>query len=596
MAHTDPTRWRHLPKESFSSKELSKRFKKAENASIRHARRFVFKRWDTFREVRSRIALWGLAIGVVIGATVLQFWWYQDGYRTTVGATGGTYAEAVLGPVDTLNPLFAQSSAEESAGELLFSRLLTYDTSGHLNYDLASSMKLSDDHKTYTLSIRPDARWSDGLYVRARDVVFTVNLIKNPATRSTITGWDQVQVKEIDDTTVAFTLPGVYAAFPHALRFLPILPEHILRDVEPSKLRENSFSTQPIGSGPFTLRLLQTVDTASGQKVVHLVRNQSYYKGAVKVEHIQLHVYKDVDAIKKALATAEVNAASDVSVTASQDLNQKRYTVEHTPISSGVYALLNTASGSMQDQKVRQALQFATDTAAVRAAISSDLPELYLPFITGQVSGLAPPAPVYDIARANTLLDEAGWKMEGLVRKKDGRELTINAVTIKNPDFEKALETLSNQWRKVGIVVTTAVVNPNDPSQNVAQDILQPRRFDVLLYQLSITDPDVYAYWHSSQAASGFNFSNYKNAISDDALTSARTRVEPELRNAKYLTFARQWLNDVPAIGLYQATAQYVHTPNIQGIGGNTELVTPVDRYNTVQYLTVGSTSVFQTP
>lgn len=121
--------------------------KRVEGATVKHARRFVFKRWSNFREVRRRIALWVLAIGVVIGATGLQFWWYQQNYRTSADALNGTYAEAVQGPVDTLNPIFAKSSAEESASELLFSRLLKYDSSGKLNFDLAENMKVSEDQK-----------------------------------------------------------------------------------------------------------------------------------------------------------------------------------------------------------------------------------------------------------------------------------------------------------------------------------------------------------------------------------------------------------------------------------------------------------------
>ena len=276
MADNEPDKLRRIPKMSFSSKDLARRMKRVEGASIKHARRFVFKRLDNFREVRRRIALWVLAIGIIIGATGMQYLWYQNDYRSTANATGGTYAEAVLGPVDTLNPLFAKSSAEEAAGELLFSRLITYDKSGHLNYDLAENMSVSPDGKTYTVTIRPDARWDDGLYVRARDVVFTVNLLKNPATRSTITGWDNINVKEIDNQTVAFELPAVYAAFPHALRYLPILPEHTLRDVEPASLREDAFSTDPVGSGPFTLRLLQEVDAANGRKIIHLAKSETY--------------------------------------------------------------------------------------------------------------------------------------------------------------------------------------------------------------------------------------------------------------------------------------------------------------------------------
>ena len=132
----------------------------------------------------------------------------------------------------------------------------------------------------------------------------------------------------------------------------------------------------------------------------------------------------------------------------------------------------------------------------------------------------------------------------------------------------------------------------------MAQDILQPRNYDVLLYQLTIGgDPDVYAYWHSSQAsANGFNLSNYNNAVADEALLSARSRVEPALRSAKYGTFARQWLQDVPAIGLYQATAQYVHTGAVHTIPGDTVMVSAADRYRGVLYWTVGERSVYTTP
>ena len=597
MADNEPSKWRRIPKMSFSSKDLSRRMKRVEGASIKHARRFVFKRLDNFREVRRRIALWVLAIGIIIGATGLQYMWYQNNYRTTANATSGTYAEAVLGPVDTLNPIFAKSSAEETAGELLFSRLVTYDKSGNLNYDLADSMTVSPDGKTYTFTIRPDARWDDDLYVRARDVVYTVNLLKNPATRSTITGWDNVVAKEVDNLTVAFELPAVYAAFPHALRFLPILPEHVLRDVEPAALREDAFSSKPIGSGAFTLRLLQEVDAGNGRKIIHLAKSESYFKGTPKLDRVQLHVYKDIDSVKRALATSEVNASTDLTVTDSNAVSTERYTVEHRPVNSGVYALMNTVSPVLQDKKVRQALQAGTNTQEVRNELSSDLPELYLPFIDSQVYGNNPAKPVYDVNKANQLLTEAGWVMQGNVRMKDGQPLTLSVVTTKNNDFETALEILAKQWRTLGVTVTTNIVDPNDPSQDVVQDVLQPRQYDVLLYQLTIGgDPDVYAYWHSSQATSGLNFSNYKSSISDDALASARSRVEPDLRNAKYITFANQWLADAPAIGLYQATMQYIHTKSVHALPKDFMLVSSADRYSDVRFWSVGDRMVFDTP
>lgn len=594
----DSQKWRRLPKKSFNSKDLAKRMKKAEGAATKHAKRFVVKRWGSFREARRKVAFWVLLTGIIIGATGLQFWWYQKEYTTTANATGGTYAEAVLGPVDTLNPIFAKTSAEESLGELLFSRLLTYDQTGALNYDLAEDMAISEDKTTYTFKLRPDARWSDNRYVRARDVVFTVKLLQSNATHTTLTGWNNVLAKEVDERTVSFKLPGAYAAFPHALRSLPILPEHILRDVEPAMLRENAFSKNPVGSGPFALRLLQELDTASGRKIAHLAANETYYKGQPKLSRIQLHVYKDAASIQRALATSEVNAASDLSITAASSVASSNYIVDSYPVNSGVYALMNTSSPVLQDKLVRQALQVGTDTSAVRKAVSASLPALDLPVLAKHVNGDLPKVPTYDTKRAGELLDEAGWRLEGKVRKKEGQPLTLTIVTIKNADYEKALEALQKQWQALGVTITTSIADASDPSQNIAQDVLQPRRYDVLLYQLAIGgDPDVYAYWHSSQAAGGFNFSNYKNNLADEALLSARTRTEPALRSAKYITFAKQWVSDAPAIGLYQATAQYVHSPGVHAADTTrVTFVSPTDRYSTVLYWTVGSRTVYKTP
>jgi peptide/nickel transport system substrate-binding protein len=194
-------------------------------------------------------------------------------------------------------------------------------------------------------------------------------------------------------------------------------------------------------------------------------------------------------------------------------------------------------------------------------------------------------------------LGDCSTRLAGSSRKKDGLPLKLTVVTTKNNDFEKALEGVRDQWRSLGITVTTSIVDPTDPAQNVVQNVLQPRNYDVLLYQLTIGgDPDVYAYWHSSQASNGFNFSNYSNAVSDEALTSARSRVEPQLRNAKYLTFARQWLADAPAIGLFQATTQYVYSKSVHALPEKEVLISPGDRYGDVLYWSVGDRLVQRTP
>jgi len=598
MKDENRDRWRWLPKASFNKKNITKRMRKVETATVRHAHKFIVKRWDNVRDVQRHVIVWVVLVGIVIAATGLQLMWFQQSYRKTAPADNGTYAEAVLGPIDTLNPLFASTGAERSASYLMFSSLLRYDTTGHLNHDLATSVVADNSNTIYTVKIRPDVKWHDGAKLTAKDVAFTVNLMKNPNTHTTVSGWQGISVKVIDDTTIEFTLQATYAAFEHALTF-SILPEHILGKISPTSLRENGFSQNPIGSGPFKLSFIQNSDSSTSHKVIYMSRNDSYYKGTAKLARFQLNIFSTNDEIMRALQMNEVNAASDLSFSDTSQIDSKRYIVVSKPIQSGVYAIINTKSQMLQDVNLRKALQLATNTAAIREKLSKAALALDLPFTNGQLTGDVPMAPKFDIVAARKILDDNGWVLNSQnIREKGGQTFKLSVVTMKNSEFENVLQVLVGQWRSIGVVIETKVIDSNDIAQNVVQNILQPRNYDVLLYQLDIgADPDVYAYWHSSQTIpQGLNLSNYSNPISDDALLSARSRVEPSLRNAKYITFARQWLADVPAIGLYQSTTQYVHSTKASLFDDEMTLVSSIDRYSDVLDWSVGDQNVYKTP
>ena len=592
--------WRRFQRMKFSTKGLSKRARTVEAATLRHAHKFIFKRLRKIRNVRRHIASWLLLVGVLIGLTGLQLVWNQKSYTKQAPVGGGTYAEAVLGPIDTLNPLYATTDAELSASRLLFSSLYSYDTEGSLNADLASSMTRSERGDEYTIRIKENARWSDDTALTAADVVFTIDLLKNPMSRAAITGWRDIAVEQVDEYTVRFKLPSTYAPFRHALTF-PILPKHALENINPEQLRESKFSKAPIGSGPFVFRLEQPVDINEDRKIIHMAMNESYYRGKPKLEKFQLHVYGSQEAIAKALRTNEVNAAADVSLDTLSEKDRQRYTILELPLHNGVYALMNTQSEVLKSTEVRRALQLLTDTEEIRAAMPNEVNSLSLPFLPAQVAGAdLPSAPAVNRTEAEKLLDAAGYvKQANGPREKDGFPLTIKIATLKNKEYETALSAMAKQWRDAGIQVEAEVLDTSDVSRDVLQTVLQPRNFDVLIYELTMgADPDSYAYWHSSQITRrGLNFSNYANGIADDALSSARLRLEPDIRAAKYVAFAEQWLKDVPAIGLYQGNSYYVQNDSTRSVDeSKARLITPTDRYGNVLYWTVRQGSVYKTP
>lgn len=593
----DSNGWKKFQKASFNRKRLSKQALRAESLTKKHAHKFVIQRIRALRDVRQHIASWLVMLVALIGVVALQMMWYQKGYKTEAAVSGGTYAEGVQGPIETLNPLYASTDAEQSATQLLFSRLLDYDKTGNLRDDVATNISIDETQKIYTIDLRKDVKWHDGKKLTADDVVYTVDIMKNPETRAVMrNNWIDISVKKVSDFRVEFTLPAPYATFQHALTFA-ILPKHILSQASPGTLRENTYSISPTGSGPFKLRLLQTISSSKdSQKIVHMNKWKEYYRGTAKLERFELHAYDKAESLPRAVRNGDVNAVAGL---APNDEVPSSLVKQNIPINSGVYAIFNVKSPGLSDVSVRQALQMGSNTAAVREAAGIPNLPLDLPFIPTQIDATElPKKPEYNLAAAKQLLDKSGWKLEKGIRTKDGVALTLRVATIKDATYGAVVDELSKQWKLLGIEVEKTVFDPSLSQGSFAQDVLQPRMFDILINELAIGgDADVYAYWHSSQAqAAGYNFSNYSSDISDDNLASARARIDEDLRNRKYGAFAEQWITDAPAIGLYQSSIRYAHTNGVSGVSASSSLPNAVDRYSDVLYWTAETAQVYKTP
>lgn len=594
------TNWKQFQKLSFDPKKIRRHAARVESVTTRHAHRFIIKRMNNIRYIRTHVLAWFFTAGVILATVTAQFVIGSQGYAVTAPVKEGTYAEGVLGTIDTLNPLQASTSAEVAASRLMFSSLYKYDETGRLKGDLATNMSISKSGEIYTVKLREDATWHDGQKLTADDVVFTIEVIKDPESRSRSTlrtNWQDIKVEKLNEHTVKFSLPP-YAAFPHALTF-PVVPKHILQDVPMSAIPESAFASEPVGSGPFYFRMLLNTDIASNHRTLHMNAYEDYYEGAPKINRFELHAYPDIDTFADALNSREITAAADVPQSVVDEIENKGYVTRSYSLDNGVYLLLNTTSPILRDKQVRLALQRAVDTDKVRQATGEDLPNLDLPFIPTRFSAKLPGAPKINTVQAGKLLDQAGWKLnkDGL-RKKDGKAMTLSLTTIQTEQFRKVVEEIAKQVRQLGITVEVSVIDDRAPGSNFRQDVLQQRNYDMLVYELPIgADPDVYAYWHSSQlGVSGYNFTNYSNTVSDAALASARDRIEPALREAKYATFARQWLSDAPAIGLYQQVFTYAANHNTKSLEDGTELVMSSDRYSNVIRWSVGRGQVYKTP
>ena len=579
-------------------KRLALRVKHAEGATQRHASRFILRRIENVRLVMTEIMIWLAAIALLIAGLGIQYSWNSQGSKKDGAKSGGVYVEGVIGNISTLNPLLAASEPEQAVSRLLFSSLYNYDVTGALHTDLAESMTVKDD-KVYTIKLR-NAVWHDGKKLTAEDVVYTINLIKNPQVRSPLrVNWLDISARAIDDSTVEFMLPAVYAGFSHALTF-PVIPKHILQSVSPSSMREADFSSNPVGSGPFAVKRVQTSESTSSTDVVRMEPNTKYYGAVSTLSRLELRAYGNESLLVKAVNSGEVSAASGLSLSAADNIKSKQYSTKHWLLNKGVYLLMNNRSQTLQDARVRRALRYATDTSSIRATVGDNVARLDTPILQSQIAQKLPAAPDHNLDKAKALLKEAGWTYnQGQWKGKDGRPLAVAVTTSSGRDeYKKIVDALKQQWSKLGVDVQLREIDTNSTTTSFVQSVLQPRDYDALLYELELgADPDVFAYWHSSQAsASGYNFANYSNRTVDNDLVGGRSRTNSALRAAKYIQFVNQWLNDAPAIGLYQSVGSYVLNNGASIVEPRGSLNTMNDRYADVTTWSTGKASVYKTP
>ncbi len=567
-------------------KPVNKRAKRLEKASLKHAHTFIVTRLANLRSIRRHIIAWLFLVGIIIGLTSLQLTFSLGSTNNFAASDGGTYAEGTVDSITTLNPLYATTRAELSANKLIFSSLLKYDEQGVLQPDLAESWEINKESTQFTFTLRPNLSWHDGRKLDAKDIIATVKAMQDPSAGALAqASWQGIKVKALNARKVVFTLPGAYAPFASAATFA-ILPAHILDTIPPETLRESNFSKKPVGSGPFRFANFSPVDITGGKSALQLEAFANYWEGQPRLNRFSLYTYSETADLLKGLTSHEVNAANNMGLADSKKLNSSEFKTFQAPLNSGVYALFRTDSDMLKEKNLRKALVQSIDIKSIRRQL--ELNALDGPIANHQLPALAQiKQPAFDRKEAESLLLESGWKRNEKTDylEKNSQPLILKLVTVDAGNYRKLATMLSEKWAEVGIKVDIQVVEP----KTVQQSVLRPRAYDILLYELELGgDADGYAYWHSSQMkGAGLNFANYSSPIADDALSTARIRSNPQLREAKYTTFVRQWVSDVPALSLYQPALGYVTSRNVVSVGPHAHLPTPSDRFYAVSGWTV---------
>lgn len=567
----------------------------AEKAVISHTKKMFFGRFENLSNVRKPIIIWICVMALLISTIGLFRWLSDRNFSEEVFSRGGTYSEGILGEVKSLNPIFATTDAEKSFERLAFSRLYSIDSDGSLKGDLAENVETSDNYRNFTIKMRKNATWSDGQKITADDVIFTIKNLKdqnlNPSAYKV---WKNVEASKTGDYEIKFKVPSNSSSVLYGFNF-SILPEHILKDVSTDKIRESSFSNNPITSGPFNFKGVQT----NGNKTtVSLVKNKNYYKGEPYIDNFDIVVFQDEARLKKALISGEIVASPSVKISDFSNSERAGLNSHEISVNRGIYAFMNNSDPILKDAKVRKAIQTGLDVNKIRSKMeyinNLDYPTLSKFINTNWLS-----VPEYNFAQAEKMLDEAGWvKNSKGIREKDGQKATINVSTTSIYNYKKSAEEIASQLKKLGFDVNTTIIDKDDKLGTFVQTILQPRNYGILVYEVDMgADSDIYPFWHSSQASQkGLNFSNYSDAIADDLLLNARTAQTFDDKKTQLTKFTRRWINNSVAIGLGQTKVSYVFRKSVQPYSAGNKFVVDIDRYSDVIYWSAKKETLYKTP
>jgi peptide/nickel transport system substrate-binding protein len=224
----------------------------------------------------------------------------------------------------------------------------------------------------------------------------------------------------------------------------------------------------------------------------------------------------------------------------------------------------------MKNKEIRQAIQKGIDMKNIRSATNGE-PALDFPISEKQLTlDKWPELPKQDTAGATKTIAE--------FKKAHPDFGSINIVTISSYDLPDIANKLSEELKKLGIENTVSIFEPN---QDFTLNILSQRSYDILIYEIGLgVDPDVFPYYHSSQTTgTGLNFSNYKNAIVNDLILSARNTIDADLRKKKYENFLNYFVSDVPAIGITQSNLTYFVNNNVRTFSSENSLASEDDRF-----------------
>jgi len=364
-----------------------------------------------------------------------------------------------------------------------------------LEGDLATKWEASNEGKTWTFTIRNDAKWHDGTPVTPADIVYNLNRMVNPP--AGFKGGNAGCLKEtvssvgpVGDAQVAVQLKAASVSFLQcvAMAYIRMLPKHIVEPIDVNEGSRDLKQNELVGSGPFKLQSYQ-----SGSSMV-MVRNADYYvQERPYLDGVTYYFIPDLNSRLAGLRSGQLDLMRPTEPLTPSQVQQLQgdmkdgVVIKEAENARLIGLFFNTQTGPFQDIRVRRATHLAVDRQAMTALIQEGQGLITPPlcscweYIYDQNHYLTLPGyragKDADLKEAKRLVDEA----------TGGKGIDV-VITVANlPPYPDYVQLIQQQVEPAGIRVTI------QPMENaVAQQRYADGQFEASVHPGAVPflDPD----------------------------------------------------------------------------------------------------------
>jgi peptide/nickel transport system substrate-binding protein len=434
-----------------------------------------------------------------------------------------------------------------------------------------------------TYRLRAGARWGDGTPVTSEDVLFSWQAGRNPETGMGPAELYRALWRVTVHDARTFTLHTDKITFDYAstgdLRPLPAHLERAIWSADPRGYRsrtryDTATTTAGLYNGPWTITAVQPGST------VTMERNPHWDGAAPHFRRIVVRAIENSPALEAALLSGQVDMiAGELGLQLEQALALERrvgnrFRFHYQPGLVYEHIDVNRDHPPLADRRVRQALMYATDRAQIVARLFDNRQPIAHTAVnpldwthTDQVQQYP-----FDPARANVLLEEAGWRRgpDGIRRNDAGERLVLElATTAGNRARELVQQVLQGQWRAAGIELRLVT----QPPRVFFTETLSRRRFQLGLFAwISAPEHVPRTTVHSEEIPtearnwSGQNYGGIRDAEWDALIEALPRELDRERRRALWHEHQRRYAEDLAALPLWFRSDAHVWPQWLEGV------------------------------